>query len=58
MTRLTGWAQVNGRNALSRDEKFTLDVWYVDNHALWLDLKIIFISLRKIAERDGMNHAR
>jgi lipopolysaccharide/colanic/teichoic acid biosynthesis glycosyltransferase len=42
---ITGWAQVNGRNALSWEEKFALDVWYVDNHSLWLDLKIMFMTL-------------
>lgn len=52
---ITGWAQVNGRNALTWEEKFTLDVWYVDNHTLWLDLKIIFMTLHKIVKRDGIN---
>jgi sugar transferase EpsL len=52
---ITGWAQVNGRNALSWEEKFALDIWYVDNHTLWLDWKIIFLTLRKIVKRDGIN---
>jgi lipopolysaccharide/colanic/teichoic acid biosynthesis glycosyltransferase len=52
---ITGWAQVNGRNALSWEEKFALDVWYVDNQTLWLDLKIIFLTLLKIVKRDGIN---
>ncbi|MBK8431434.1 MAG: sugar transferase [Chloroflexi bacterium] len=52
---ITGWAQVNGRNALSWEEKFAFDVWYVDNHNLWLDLKIIWITLRKVIKRDGIN---
>ncbi|MCI0916089.1 sugar transferase [Pseudomonas stutzeri] len=52
---LTGWAQINGRNALSWDEKFKLDVWYVDNHSLWLDLKIIFLTIKKVVVRDGIN---
>jgi lipopolysaccharide/colanic/teichoic acid biosynthesis glycosyltransferase len=52
---ITGWAQVNGRNALTWEEKFALDVWYVDNHTLWLDVKIIFRTLRKIVKRDGIN---
>jgi sugar transferase EpsL len=43
------------RNALSWEEKFALDVWYVDNHTLWLDLKIILLTLRKILKRDGIN---
>lgn len=52
---VTGWAQVNGRNALSWEEKFDLDVWYVDNRTLWLDLKIIFMTIRKVLVRDGVN---
>lgn len=52
---ITGWAQVNGRNALTWEEKFALDVWYVDNHTFWLDLKIILLTLRKIVKRDGIN---
>lgn len=54
---LTGWAQVNGRNAISWDEKFALDVWYVDNHSLWLDLKIIWLTIRKVAKREGISAA-
>jgi sugar transferase EpsL len=53
---ITGWAQVNGRNALSWEDKFALDVWYVDHHTLWLDLKIIFLTLLKIIKRHGINH--
>ena len=52
---ITGWAQVNGRNALSWEDKFKLDVWYVDNHNFWLDLKIIGMTLYKIFNRDGIN---
>lgn len=52
---ITGWAQVNGRNAISWDEKFALDVWYVDNQSLWLDLKIICMTIRKVAMRDGIS---
>ena len=51
---ITGWAQVNGRNALSWDDKFKLDVWYVDNQNTWLDLKIIFMTVRKVLVRDGI----
>lgn len=51
---ITGWAQVNGRNAISWEEKFKLDVWYVDNHSLWLDLKIIGLTLWKIVKREGI----
>ena len=54
---VTGWAQVNGRNAISWDEKFALDVWYVDNRSLWLDLKIIWLTIRKVLKRDGISAA-
>lgn len=52
---LTGWAQVNGRNSLSWDEKFKLDVWYVDNRSLWLDIKILFLTVKKVLVRDGIS---
>lgn len=52
---ITGWAQVNGRNAISWEEKFALDVWYVDNHNLWLDMKILYMTLRKVLVRDGIS---
>lgn len=52
---ITGWAQINGRNALSWEEKFILDVWYVDNHSFWLDIKIIFLTVRQVLTRDGVN---
>lgn len=52
---VSGWAQVNGRNALSWEEKFRLDVWYVDNRSFWFDLKIIFLTLKKVVVRDGIN---
>ena len=51
---VTGWAQVNGRNALSWDEKFALDVWYVENRTLWLDLRIIWMTIAKVLRRDGI----
>ena len=54
---VTGWAQVNGRNAISWDEKFALDVWYVDNRSLWLDLQIIWLTIRKVIKRDGISAA-
>ena len=54
---VTGWAQVNGRNAISWGEKFELDVWYVDNRTLWLDLKIIWLTIRKVLKRDGISAA-
>jgi sugar transferase EpsL len=52
---ITGWAQVNGRNAVSWDHKFARDVWYVDHHSLWLDLKIIVLTIWRIAKRDGID---
>lgn len=52
---ITGWAQVNGRNALSWEEKFRLDVWYVDNWSLWLDLKILFMTFVRVLRRDGIS---
>lgn len=54
---VTGWAQVNGRNALSWEEKFELDVWYVDNRTLWLDINILWLTVRKVLARDGINAA-
>lgn len=52
---ITGWAQVNGRNALSWEDKFKLDVWYVDHRNLWLDLKILCLTVRKVLVRDGIS---
>lgn len=52
---VTGWAQVNGRNAISWEEKFELDTWYVDNQSLLLDLKIIFMTLKKVVVKEGVN---
>jgi lipopolysaccharide/colanic/teichoic acid biosynthesis glycosyltransferase len=54
---ITGWAQVNGRNAISWDEKFALDVWYVDHRSLWLDVKILWRTVRKVIVRDGISAA-
>lgn len=51
---ITGWAQVKGRNALSWEEKFDLDVWYVDNRSLWLDLKIILLTIGKVIKKEGI----
>lgn len=53
---VTGWAQINGRNALSWDEKFELDVWYVENRTIWLDIKILFLTVWKVIRRDGISH--
>lgn len=52
---ITGWAQVNGRNNLSWEEKFKLDIWYVDNRTFWLDLKILFLTVKKVLVRDGIS---
>ncbi|MBU0511724.1 MAG: sugar transferase [Chloroflexi bacterium] len=52
---ITGWAQVNGRNALTWEDKFTLDVWYVDNWSLWLDVKILLLTLWKVLKREGIS---
>lgn len=52
---LTGWAQVNGRNALSWEEKFRLDVWYVDHRSLWLDLRILFLTVWQVLRRHGVS---
>jgi sugar transferase EpsL len=52
---ITGWAQVNGRNAITWEEKFKLDVWYVDNWSLWLDIKIIAMTIWKILKREGIS---
>jgi lipopolysaccharide/colanic/teichoic acid biosynthesis glycosyltransferase len=54
---ITGWAQVNGRNALSWDEKFALDLWYIDNRSFMLDLKILWLTVRKVLVRDGISAA-
>lgn len=54
---VTGWAQINGRNALSWDDKFKLDVWYVDNQSLWLDLKILLLTVKKVFVREGISGA-
>ena len=52
---ITGWAQINGRNALSWEEKFELDVWYVENRTLWLDVKILFLTVWKVVKRDDIS---
>lgn len=54
---ITGWAQVNGRNAISWQDKFALDVWYVDNQSFWLDIKILSMTVRKVLVRDGISAA-
>lgn len=52
---ITGWAQVNGRNAISWEERFELDVWYVDNQSFWLDMKILFMTVIKVFKREGIS---
>jgi lipopolysaccharide/colanic/teichoic acid biosynthesis glycosyltransferase len=54
---LTGWAQVNGRNALGWDEKLSLDVWYVDHRSLALDIKILWLTLGKVLHAEGISKA-
>ena len=52
---VTGWAQVNGRNAISWEQKFKLDVWYVENQSFWLDVKILFLTVKKVLVKDGIS---
>jgi len=52
---ITGWAQVNGRNSISWEEKFRLDLWYVDNRSFWLDIKVIYLTIKKVLTRDGIS---
>jgi sugar transferase EpsL len=54
---ITGWAQINGRNAISWEQKFSLDVWYVDNQSLLLDIKILFLTVWKVFKREGISAA-
>jgi lipopolysaccharide/colanic/teichoic acid biosynthesis glycosyltransferase len=52
---VTGWAQINGRNSVSWKDKFELDVWYVENRSLWLDIKILWMTLKKVVKKDGIS---
>jgi lipopolysaccharide/colanic/teichoic acid biosynthesis glycosyltransferase len=52
---ITGWAQINGRNALSWEDKFEYDLWYVENQSIWLDMKILFLTLGKVVKREGIS---
>ena len=52
---ITGWAQVNGRNAISWEEKFKLDIWYVDNQSFLVDVKIILLTIFKVIKGEGIN---
>ena len=54
---ITGWSQINGRNAISWEEKLALDVWYVDNRTLWLDLRILLMTIAKVLRREGVSAA-
>lgn len=54
---ITGWAQVNGRNAISWERKFELDVWYVDHQSFWLDLRILWLTFKKVLYSDGINQS-
>lgn len=54
---ITGWSQINGRNAITWQEKFALDVWYVDRWSLWLDLKIFFLTIWKVLQQEGINQS-
>lgn len=54
---ITGWAQVNGRNAIGWEDKFKLDLWYVDHRSLWLDTKILWLTVKKVLLRDGISAA-
>jgi len=53
---ITGWAQINGRNLLSWEKKFQYDLWYVNNQSLWLNIKILFLTLNKVIRKEGLNH--
>jgi lipopolysaccharide/colanic/teichoic acid biosynthesis glycosyltransferase len=53
---ITGWAQVNGRNNISWTKKFELDVWYVDHCSLWVDVKVIFLTVKNVICREGINN--
>jgi sugar transferase EpsL len=53
---ITGWAQINGRNAISWDNKFKLDIWYVNNQSFWLDIKILLLTLKKVIKREGITY--
>ena len=52
---ITGWAQINGRNSISWEEKFNLDIWYVNNQSFWLDIEILFLTIKKVFFREGIS---
>ena len=53
---ITGWAQVNGRNTVSWEQRFSYDIWYVENHSFWLDIKILLLTIKKVFVREGITH--
>jgi lipopolysaccharide/colanic/teichoic acid biosynthesis glycosyltransferase len=55
---ITGWAQIHGRNEISWEERFALDLWYVDHRSFWLDLRILVLTIAKVLKRKGINHSR
>ena len=55
---ITGWAQINGRNSISWEEKFELDVWYVKNQSFWLDIRILLLTIWKVMKREGVSHKK
>jgi sugar transferase EpsL len=55
---ITGWAQINGRNTISWDEKFQLDLWYIDHWSLWLDIRILWLTIWRVLRQDGINSAK
>jgi lipopolysaccharide/colanic/teichoic acid biosynthesis glycosyltransferase len=52
---ITGWAQINGRNAITWEEKFKLDVWYIDHWSIWLDIRIVLLSIVKVLKKEGIS---
>lgn len=55
---ITGWAQIHGRNAISWEERFALDMWYVDHRSFWLDLRILVLTIARVLKREGINHSQ
>jgi len=55
---ISGWAQINGRNAITWDQKFDFDIWYVDNNSIWLDIKILLLTVKKVFIQDGINQSK
>ncbi len=53
---ITGWAQINGRNTASWEQRFDMDVWYVENQSIWLDIKILFLTVYKVVKKEGVDH--